>query len=195
MPEPRRSRVPVMLRALGRVILMSFRIDPWRALAVMALTILTAVSFPIVGIALKGMVDAVGRHDQAGVIYSAGLLGFGRGFLIAAAFPQFVIMSTLNEKVAHHIDRQIVDLTSGIPGLEHHERPEYADKVQLLTTQRYLIGQPAFALFQGLSALLQLAATVLVLGRVHPLLLLVPIEPPGYSCSRRSWSGRPSPPG
>src|SRR5699024_11338652 len=55
----------------------------------------------------------------------------------------------------------LYDLTNGSVGLEHHERPDYADKLQVLRTELYRSG---WGSMQALLTSIGLAIAVLITG-------------------------------
>ena len=65
-------------------------------------------------------------------------------------------------------------LSNGSPGLAHHERPEYADKIMILEqdTQQMRLGLQALLTGAGLT--LALALTAILLALLNPVLLLLP---------------------
>jgi ATP-binding cassette, subfamily B, bacterial len=43
---------------------------------------------------------------------------------------------TVRETVAHAFDTEIARICGALPGLEHHERAEYRDKLELVAQQQ-----------------------------------------------------------
>jgi len=79
---------------------------------------------------------------------------------------------TLLERVGFEFDRQIVRLTSGLPGIEHNERPDYQDRLQLLRDAQGALGNGANDLVNFLNYGVVRGVTALViLASVHPVLI------------------------
>ncbi|HET7721873.1 MAG TPA: hypothetical protein VFK43_18025, partial [Acidimicrobiales bacterium] len=70
---------------------------------------------------------------------------------------------------------RIMRAAGGSPGIEHFERPEYADRVALLKTQTNYISGFLPALGDGLALAGRVAITAVLLAGVHPALLLLPL--------------------
>ena len=81
----------------------------------------------------------------------------------------------LRENTAMYLDAHLMDLTAGIPGLEHHERPEYQDRVALVHDDRWALANPFNPISWTFGSILQIASYVVLLGTVHPALMLLPL--------------------
>src|SRR5207248_11266264 len=69
----------------------------------------------------------------------------------------------------------LLAMVAALPGVEHHERPEYLDKIQILQAQRAAYAQAVGAVVQNVGVLAQAGGTGFLLYHVHPLLLLLPL--------------------
>jgi len=81
----------------------------------------------------------------------------------------------LKENTALYLDRHIVSLVGGIPTVEHHERPEYLDRLDVLRREMFVLGYAGLNTAGALALLLQVTATGVLLASVNPLLLAVPL--------------------
>src|SRR5688500_20364308 len=59
--------------------------------------------------------------------------------------------------------------------MEQHERPDIRDKLELLRLDRGFLVNPFMPVAWTLATVVQLVGTVIVLGRLHPLLMLLPV--------------------
>jgi ATP-binding cassette subfamily B protein len=66
-------------------------------------------------------------------------------------------------------------LAGGAPGLEHHERPDYADELTLLRNDRRALGQVSLAAVWNVKVAVQFAGQAVLLATLHSLLLLLPL--------------------
>jgi ATP-binding cassette subfamily B protein len=108
-------------------------------------------------------------------------MGIGVVYLVLVAVAGLVddvaalLQSDLAERTSQAVEQKLMEVSSAAAGLEHLERPEYADKVKLVRDRSYL---PYFAFtnLNGFSSIVfGLAAAVVLLGLVHPLLILLPV--------------------
>ena len=129
----------------------------------------------ITGLVTKLVVDALsggdpGRALAIGVVY---LVLYGATALVEDVGA--LLQSDLGERTSHAVEQKLMAVSSAAAGLEHLERPEYADKVKLVRDRSFI---PYFA-FTNLNSLSSiafgLAAAVVLLGFVHPVLVLLPV--------------------
>ena len=163
------------LRALAVMVDISRRADAPRSVATVVTAVGSMVSLPFRTIGLKLLADGVvaGSVPQAllGVLLVVGLTGLSRLMFWAS----FNVRLRLRENTQMYLDAHIMRLTAGIPGVEHHERPEYLDNVELVRAERWALANPFNPISWSLASLLQIASVFVLLGGVHPLLLLLPL--------------------
>ena len=70
---------------------------------------------------------------------------------------------------------RIMQAAGGSPGIDHFERPDYADRISLLKSQTNYISGFLPALGDGLALAGRVAFTGVLLAGVHPALLLLPL--------------------
>ena len=129
----------------------------------------------ITGLVTKLVVDALsggdpGRAMGIGVVY---LVLVGVGALVDDYSG--LLQSDLGERTSQAVEQRLMAVSSAAAGLEHLERPEFADKVKLVKDRSFL---PYFAFtnLNGFSSIFfGLSAAVVLLGFVHPLLMLLPV--------------------
>ncbi|HUR23908.1 MAG TPA: ABC transporter ATP-binding protein, partial [Acidimicrobiales bacterium] len=129
----------------------------------------------VTGLVTKLVVDALsgghpGRAMGVGVLY---LVLYGVAALMDDVAS--LLQSDLGERTSQAVEQKLMEISSSAAGLEHLERPEYADKVKLVK-DRSFIPYFAFTNLNGLSAIVfGLTAAVALLGFVHPVLVLLPV--------------------
>ncbi|HWI02789.1 MAG TPA: hypothetical protein VNT52_03020, partial [Acidimicrobiales bacterium] len=129
----------------------------------------------VTGLVTKLVVDALsggdpGRAMGIGVLY---LVLYGVAALMDDVAS--LLQSDLGERTSQAVEQKLMEVSSSAAGLEHLERPEYADKVKLVKDRSFI---PYFA-FTNLNAmssvLFGLTAAVVLLAFVHPVLILLPV--------------------
>jgi ATP-binding cassette, subfamily B, bacterial len=163
------------LRALGRVIRTAFAADPVRAAIVFTVLPLMQLSQVLSAWYLKMLIDGIVKHDSgaAGMAIAmvAVLIVTGHVLVVVLAKMRF----TLQERTSLHFEMELLAMVAALPGIEHHERPEYLDKIQILQAQRAAYAQAVGAIVQNIGVLAQAVGTGFLLYHVHPLLLLLPL--------------------
>jgi ATP-binding cassette subfamily B protein len=153
----------------------AFRVAPIRASIVFLLNIVEACSSALFPLVIKFLVDAATTGDVRKAVIAATVLGATWTLLLTAAITGFMLLQGLQERTAMRIDREIIDLTAGLHGVEHHERPEYIDQLQLLRDRRDQISNALRAVVRNVSFFMQIAFTFGLLANLHPLLVLLPL--------------------
>jgi ATP-binding cassette, subfamily B, bacterial len=165
----------IWFRATGRVIRTAFAADPARALFVFIGSPLLGLS-PVLGALWLGMLFRGLEHGDAGEAGTAAMLVAGS---LVLSHLSTVVMAkirfTLQERTSLYFERELLVMVAALPGIEHHERPEYLDKLEILREERAAFAQAIYAVTQNVGVLLQAAGTGYLLYKVHPLLLVLPI--------------------
>lgn len=125
--------------------------------------------------ALKRLTDAVLQRSLSGVLVAAAVAAAAWALAVFGGLGYVRLAVQIEDKASLAIDRQLITVTAGIPGLEHHERPDYADEVALVGSQRHLFGEMTHAAVTNVQVWLALVGGAILLARLHPLLLLLPL--------------------
>jgi ATP-binding cassette subfamily B protein len=165
----------IWFRALGRVVRTAFAADPWRAAMVFTVLPLMQLTQVLSAWWLKMLIDGIVKRDAG----AAGLAIVLVASQIVTTHVLVVVLSkvrfTLQEKTSLHFERELLAMVAGLPGIEHHERPEYLDKIEILRAQRAAFAGAVSAVVANVGVLAQAAGTGFLLAHVHPLLLLLPL--------------------
>ncbi|WP_327000936.1 ABC transporter ATP-binding protein/permease [Dactylosporangium sp. NBC_01737] len=163
-------------RACRELLTLCWRQSPGKLAASVILKLAAAASLPLSAVGLGALTDAAVAHDA------------GRAAAAGAVTAALVISSITLAHFAHVFyfelgeinlltkERQLIELANGSAGLDHHERPEYADKMQVLRHEVERVGYSSMeALLSAASVSLSLLITGVLLARLDPLLLLLPL--------------------
>jgi ATP-binding cassette subfamily B protein len=161
------------LRGYLSVLASGMRASPWRMCAATALVFSSYLTQPLAALVFADVTRAVTRHDV-------------HGATVAGAFlPLIALLNATGTRIAHvlwvelsnlnllRFEQEIGELAQGSRGIEHHERRDHADKLELLRNE----GNPLhlgieYAVY-ALSAAARLVLTVVLLARVQPSLLVL----------------------
>jgi ATP-binding cassette subfamily B protein len=138
-----------------------------------ATTVGAALPDVLIAVVLAMLTEAVLSGGPVDMVTAAVLLGA----LAALSWLLRVVSERANRRFADRaavfMEAHVVRLQSGIPFLEHHERPSYVNRVQLLRDHADTLSEVYQYLFQVIGALLRLGLTMALLMTVHPLLGLL----------------------
>jgi ATP-binding cassette, subfamily B, bacterial len=159
-----------LVRGLRLLVVTAFRTDPWRTCG-LVLEPIGRLAWPLAGLWLSFLTDGI-LEGRDGLIV-AGLVGILVG--VAASWgvglAGNMMRITLSEKVGFAFDREITRLTAELPGLDHHERADYQDRLELLRQSQGALGGAMNALINSVANVVAGAGVVVLLVVVHPLLL------------------------
>ncbi|NYH50474.1 ATP-binding cassette subfamily B protein [Nocardiopsis arvandica] len=165
--------LPSSWRGLGRTLRLGWTASPGLIAVAFATTVGAALPDVLIAAALALLADAVLSGNQAGVIAAAVLLGA----LAVMSWLLRVLSERANRRFADRtavfMEAHVVRLQSGIPSLEHHERPSYVNRVQLVRDHADTLSEVYQYLFQAVGAVLRLVLTIALVMTVHPLLGLL----------------------
>ena len=160
-------------RGIAAIFVSGWRASPGRMAVYSAVILVNYVSLPLSPLALKYVTDAVVAGDVRGATYAAAALSLVA--LIAHTGKQIghVVRVELSDLHAIRVAEELAILSQSPRGLEHHERPDYADRLELMRNE----GNPLYVAVQlaleAVAHTLQFAITVALLVLLQPLLLLL----------------------
>jgi len=168
-----------MIRTLrGALTLMAiaWRASRWRCFVGLALLVVQAAALPLAAPMLAGLTDAAIAGDGGNVVrFAIAVAALAVTGLTAGHFGH-VFYFELGERVQLAIERELIDLANGSAGLEHHERPDYADKLRVLRQETDWAGwQSIGSLFQTIGLAVGVTVTAFLLATLSPVLLLLPL--------------------
>ncbi len=168
------AKVPAR-RALGLSLRIAWRADRWRTLIRLTAAIGKTVAFGLEPVGLEWLVNAAVKHDASAalravalivLLHLLGLLGDWQGFMAGMRLREAVVLET---------DRRVVELTTSPPDVDHLERPDYADELHLLQTEREVFSRMIETLSINLGMLASIVTTIALLITIDPLLALLPL--------------------
>ena len=170
---------PMTLRDWARAAAASLRImmraDPWRALGSGLLFTIATPAEVLNAVWIKQLVNAAVAGHMAIVWRSGVLIGAASGFVFVAVILGINIMIPLIENTGVYLDNQLIELSTATANLSHHERPEHADKIELLRLQRGELSSVSAMYIQVGGVVLQAFLALGLLVREDAQLLLLPL--------------------
>lgn len=162
-------------KTLSYVVRITFASSPIRAIAALVLEVTASVAQPLFGLWLKMIVEgSVRGHEQVVMTGSISLAASATLYWLAGGLGARLRMS-INERISFVLDERLAIASSSLPGLEHQERPDYLDKMELIRENAGGLGELPNAIINLVSAFAAAAATLVLLTRLHPLLVLLPV--------------------
>jgi ATP-binding cassette subfamily B protein len=163
------------VRAARIVLRYVYRADRARAVGHMAVGVGAIVVGLLGAVVLKLLTDAALAGDLAGVEAAAALLGANVAVMVLGNWATVTLGVGLRERATLYFDTRMAELATAIHHIEHYERPDYLDELQVLQQKHQQLADVQNALVNNLATFARLSLTVVLLARIHPLLLLLPV--------------------
>ena len=164
-----------LLRNLRAMCAASWRADRVRSLAALVTTALVPVTRSAQAIGFAVMADAVLVHDRRQALVGAAVVAGVTGANRILDWGSVTVRMRLREHTILLLDQQVMRYVAGVPGLEHHERPEHQDRLGLIGWERWALNNPFMPIAWTVGSVVQMLTTLAVLGRLSPFLLLLPL--------------------
>jgi ATP-binding cassette subfamily B protein len=163
-----------VLRTLALMVRISWRSDPARSIAAVVTAVAQMATLPLRAIGVKQAVDGITAADRDDAIWGVVIVLALTVVHRVALHASINVRMRLRENTQLYLDTLIMELTAGIPGMEHHERPEYLDQVELIRNERGYLANPFNPISWTIASIVQTAGTIALLAGVHPALALLP---------------------
>src|SRR5208283_2487045 len=149
--------------------------EPILLCAAFGLALLAALPDALLALWLKILADSV-LSGKRGMAMAAALgLGISAG---ATWFLRVISDRTqrrFRDQVTIALESHVAGLLASVSTLEHHERPEYLDRLAVLRNQVFVLDHMYMSLFTTCGWILRLGVTVVLLMSIHPALALLAV--------------------
>ena len=165
--------LPPALPALMRTLRLGYRAEPRLLTVSLAMVLFTALPDGLFALWLKLAADGVQHHDRSKLVAAA------MGLAVSATLTWFLrmvfarVQRRFRDKVAIALESHVARLQATVSTVEHHERPEYLDRLSVLRDQVFALDHLFLSIFSTLGWIARLAITAALLGSVHPALFLL----------------------
>ncbi|HEY3454317.1 MAG TPA: ABC transporter ATP-binding protein [Bryobacteraceae bacterium] len=163
--------LPSMWRALKR----GYEAEPHLLVAAFGFCLLAATPDALLALWFKFLGDGIAGHRRGLVIGAA--LGLG----LSAAATWFLRVTSdrtqrrFRDKVTIALESHVARLQASVATIEHHERPEYLDRLAVLRDQVFVLDHMYWSLFTLGGWMLRLGVTIALLVAIHPALALLAV--------------------
>lgn len=145
-----------------------------RAVALTGLYLFLGLQGALGAFLLKPVVDALFAHDSDAATTAA----FAYLAILAAGTIANDVLQLLQvdlaDRITHELDRRLIQVTAGAPGLDHLENPAYADRLKQIRERQWIPSQMLQALNGATFLVVGLAASIVLLSSIRPWLGFLP---------------------
>ena len=171
--DPREVPIPPTPVALWRSLKLGYRAEPLLIVIAAVTTIGAALPDALFALGLKLLVDSVVKGDDGGIVWTALVLAA----LATLTWFLKLLGERANRKFADRctvlIESHVARLQASVASIEHHERPDYLDRLAILRDQVFTLNHLYGSLFMAAGSVLRLLLTVGLLMSVHPATVVV----------------------
>lgn len=163
-----------LLRAAKALWSLGFKAEP--RLVVGSLVLVTFENLrPFQALAIGFATDAALRGDTTRAVAGACAIAlFGVGFRFGS-IQGYRLQTRIVERTGLLVDSRMMELASEVPTLTHFEKPEYADRMQMLRDNAGTIAASTRSLVSAAGVAFNAVVTVVALIYLHPALVLLPL--------------------
>ena len=163
------AALPSMWRALKR----GYTAEPTLLSVAFGLSLLAALPDALMALWLKLLAD--GLLDDAPRLVTLAAIGLA----VSAALTWVLRVASdrtqrrFRDRVTIALESHVAELQASVATLEHHERPDYLDRLSILRDQVFVLDHMYMSLFTTCGWVLRLAVTIVLLVSVHPALAVL----------------------
>ncbi len=167
------SDLPAAIPSMWRLCKLAYRHEPQLLLVAFGLALLAALPDALLALWLKVLADGVLQQDRTRMLVAAlGLGGSAAGTWLLRTVSTRV-QRRFRDKVTIALESHVAGLQASVATIAHQERPEYLDRLAVLRDQVFVLDHLFMSLFTTAGWILRLAVTMVLLGSIHPALMLL----------------------
>ena len=170
--------MPVMrdtVRGIQLMLAISWRADRIRSVAAALTASGQYIVLPVRALGLKIITDGVVSGERGRAIAGVALMVGGSALNRLLAWASLNVRMRLREHTQLYLDTHLMALSADIPGIGHHELPEYLDAMERLRSERPYLANPFNPLSWTLASVLQTLVVVILFAGVNPVLGVLPL--------------------
>ena len=167
------EELPPPVSSMWRLCKLGYQHEPGLMAVALALALLAALPDALIALWLKLLGDGVVDDDRGLVRLAAVGLGVSA---IATWFLRTVstrVQRRFRDKITIALESHVARLQASVVTIAHQERPQLLDRLSVLRNQVFVLDHMYMSVFSTAGFLLRLVIVIVLLGSVHPALLLL----------------------
>ncbi len=167
------KELPSGLGSMWRLVKLGYRSEPRLLLYSFLLTLLAALPDALLAVWIALLGKGVVEGDRTLLMVAAA------GLALSATATWFLrivstrVSRTFRDKVTVALEAHVARLQASVATIEHHERPEYLDRLSVLREQVFVLDHMYMSLFTTCGWILRLGVTIVLLATIDPVLVLL----------------------
>lgn len=167
----------------------AWRSSRWKTVTAALLMVMGSASAPLLAATLAWMTtEVITHHGTQAAVAGACIALLVLGFTIFDHFSSMIYLE-LAEIAEVTYDDELIKLSNGSAGIAHHEQPRSVDMLTVLKREGRQFSRRLEAVLRGLGLLVAMILSAVLLVRVAPVLILLPLAAvPPLLCGK--WAER-----
>jgi ATP-binding cassette subfamily B protein len=165
--------MPAAFPSMWRAVKRGYKAEPSLLVVAFSMSMLSALPDALLALWLKFLANGVLSHNSRLAIGAA----LGLGASAAATWFLRVISDRtqrgFRDRLTIALEAHVAQLLASVATIEHHERPEYLDRLAMLRNQIFVLDHMYWSLFTTCGWILRLAVTIALLVSIHPALVFL----------------------
>jgi ATP-binding cassette subfamily B protein len=198
--SPKRSDLPPGLSSIWRLCKLGYRHEPRLLLFSFTMSMLAALPDSLIAVWLALLGSGILQQNRRRVFAAA----IGLAVSVTATWLLRTVSTRIQrrfrDKITIALESHVAQLQASTATIEHHERPEYLDRLAMLRNQVFVLDHMYMSAFSTCSWIVRLAVTIALLVSIHPALILLAVfaVPTVYTSTwrpaveRNMWESRAS---
>lgn len=184
--------LPPALSSMWRLCRLGYSFEPRMVLLVVPLTLVVGIPDALFALWLQLLGNAVTARDITTIWIVLGLMAVSATLTWLLTVVNARLTRRFRDRVTVALETHVATLQASVSGLEHQERSDYLDRLDVLRTQIFVLDHMYASVLNTLGWLVRLTITLALLASIHPALLLLGVfaVPTVVSSARRPAAER-----
>ena len=184
--------LPPALSSMWRLCRLGYSSEPRMVLLVVLLTLVVGIPDALFALWLQLLGNAVTARDITTIWIVLGLMAVSATLTWLLTVVNARLTRRFRDRVTVALETHVATLQASVSGLEHQERSDYLDRLDVLRTQIFVLDHMYASVLNTLGWLVRLTITLALLASIHPALLLLGVfaVPTVVSSARRPAAER-----
>jgi ATP-binding cassette subfamily B protein len=165
-----------ILRAVRFLFALGLRVDAVRLLRATVLAVSLYVAAPLAALALRDLTEDVLAHHAGPALAAAVLAAVALVAQLMLGHFCHLDLVRVSDAQEMRLRGELMDLVNGPPRIDHLDRPEVADRVDLVRDSLLATTRSLEGVLQLAGLLLQMTVTIVLLVLVSPLFAVLPLS-------------------
>jgi len=169
------GQLPPALRSMWRLCKLGYTHEPRMVILVVLLTLIAGVPDALFALWLQALGNAVTAGARRTVFIVLALIAVSATLTWLLDVLNARLTRRFRDRVTVALETHVATLQASVSGLEHQERSDYLDRLDVLRSQTFVLDHMYASVLNTIGWVVRLAITLTLLASIHPLLLLLAV--------------------